>query len=157
MQSGVHREALQSRSRFDPARQLPVGLAVMSAVIVTIGSVGPWIHWERHSPTAPAAWTEYGFTSSGIFSLIFAVAATVTLILTFRNEDSAFLAWVAFALLVLCAATGLFEWLTIADMPESPSPTRTEMRPGWGMITVGLAGLVGAGASFIAARTLDDV
>lgn len=86
---------------------------------------------------------------------MFAVGAFVTLVLAALDRDNTGLAWIAFGLLTLCAITGLFEWVTVVNIPESANPTWIGGQAGWGMITVGVAGLVGAAFSFLAARALN--
>lgn len=128
-------------------RRLWIGLTFVCALLVAIGSLGPWVVWERPSRVATLTWTESGYTSSGLFTLVFAIGAIVMLMLAVYGWDLSALAWGTFGLMTLAAITGLFEWLLIADMRE--------MQPGWGMLLVGQAGLVGAISAWLAARALN--
>jgi hypothetical protein len=125
----------------------------VSAAAVAIGSLGPWETWSSPTAAAPEGLKRYGVSSSGLFTLLFAVLACAALLAAVRGWDLASFAWVAVALFGLCAITGLFEWLLIADRPASSSD---ESQAGWGMITVGLAGLCGMASAYHLARAIDD-
>ena len=136
-------------------RLMDVGAIIgvyLSAIAVVVGSLGPWVSWERQSRTAPESWTEFGYQSSGVFTIMFAVLAAIMFTVALRGWDQSGLAWAAFALLVLCAITGLYEWLTIADRPEPSDTLWVE----WGMIVTGVAGLAGAGCAFVVARAISQ-
>lgn len=130
-----------------------VALTLACAGAVAIGSLGPWVSWERHSRTAPQSWTEAGITSSGVFTLVFAVIAIIGLAAALFGHDQGFAAWGAIVMLALSALTGFYEWLLIADRIEGPNE---EWHVGWGMIMVAWAGLVGTVAAIFAARTINE-
>lgn len=155
MNTNICRTTAPPPNRLDPVQRLWIGLAIVSAVAVAIGSVGPCVHCKDYSEEVPRPWTDCGLISSGVFSLMFAVGAFVTLVLAALGRDSTGLVWIAFGLLTLCAITGLFEWITVVNIPASANPTWIVGQAGWGMITVGVAGLVGAASSFLAARALN--
>lgn len=134
-------------------QRLWIVLTIGFSLVVMVGSLGPWLTWERPSAAAPEGLARSGIATSGVFTLVFATLAIALLVAALHGWDLGGFAWGTFGLLVLAAITGLFEWLLIADRPASANdPTQA----GWGMIAAGLAGLAGAIVAFLAARALND-
>lgn len=133
-------------------------VAVVCAGLVVVGSVGPWMYYERVSVVAPHAWTLYGVRTDGAFTLLFAIIAIIALIVAVFTTDSEGFAWGAVVTLALCALTGLLGWLVFAppevrvDIGQEGNIQRVE----WGMKLTGLAGLAGAICAFIVARSISD-
>lgn len=65
MNTNIYRTTAPPPNRLDPVQRLSIGLAIVSAVAVAIGSVGPCVHWEDYSEEVPRTWTDYGLISSG--------------------------------------------------------------------------------------------
>jgi hypothetical protein len=134
-----------------------VALAVACIAGVIAGSLGPWAVFERISETAPDTWAIPGYRSDGLFGLVFAVAALVALGAALFREGNASWAWTAFGAMALCALIGLADWFMFAppDRTIAPGETGTVERLGWGVKVVGVAGPVGALATFLIARRLN--
>ncbi len=118
------------------------------------GALGPWAEFELVSRTAPDAWTIPGYQSDGLFSLLFAAVALGVALFREGNEPWA---WAAFGLMALCALIGLADWFMFAPTERTipPGDTGTIERLGWGVRVLGVAGPVGALATFLVARRLN--
>lgn len=132
-------------------------LGLVCAVLVVVGSFGPWMYHERVTQSSSESWILYGGRNDGVFSGLFAAVAIVALLITVLSPDTGFAAWVACGALVLCAVTGLFDWLFYGPRERSLEPGQIGeiVRIDWGLKLVGIAGAVGAVTTFFAARALN--
>lgn len=156
-----YRSAQHDESRPPAPRPwLLAALAVVCAALVVVGSLGPWTYEEIVSDTETASSTSItpGFQTDGAFSLLFAVAATVTLSIAMLKEEAGHVAWIAFAAMASCAMIGLFGWFIFGPQEQTlePGEAGAIVRIEWGVKLVGLAGAAGATTHFIIARRLNQ-
>lgn len=131
-------------------------LASIPAIIA--GSIGPWFYREHADGRAGPEETGIvmGWQTDGVFSLVFAVVAAVTIVIAMVWPDREGLAWIGFIALALCAVVGLFDWVIFDPMELNlDSGQRPEvLRVEWGLKLVTFVGLIGAVCSFLLARQL---
>ena len=148
------------REEARPAPRRPrllAALALMCAVLVIVGSFGPWMHFERVSETVPDRSTLHGTSTDGVFAMLFAGVAIVALLIALFKLGSEVAAWFAFGGLLLSAVIGLFDWLTfdLSEQSLEPGERGRIVRVEWGVKLVGLAGTTGAIVTFFIARQLN--
>lgn len=128
------------------------------AIAVIIGSVGPWVYYERVSTTNPAEWTMYGLRSDGVFSLLLGIVAVVALVASLRSQEPGIPAWIACGALVLCTIIGAFDWIIFGpeELTYAPASRADLITAAWGLKLVGIAAPAGAICAFILTRSVDD-
>jgi hypothetical protein len=118
---------------------LLIAAAAASTVAVIAGALGPWFRYERISDAASRTWTTPGYQSSGLFIIVFATAALVTLAIALLRDRAEPLAWVAFSAMVLCNVIVITVW---TDPPQQTIPSGgvgTTGRLAWGPMVAGVA------------------
>lgn len=120
-------------------------LAVICAALVIAGGFGPWFHFETPQPH-----TLYGAQTDGLVAIIAAVVAAITLVVALVRTRASVAAWTSLVAFVICALTGLVNWLALA-----PASSGTGVETRWGVAVVTLAGLAGTICAFIIACRLN--
>lgn len=145
-------DAIADRGPERPWQLIAPAAACIVAVIV--GAFGPWFEYERISESNPGTWTTPGWQSSGLFIIVFATAALITLGAAVLRERREPLAWVAFAGMALCTVIVVSVW---TDPPRQTIPSGgagTIGRLGWGPMVVIVAAPLGALLLFLVAHRL---
>lgn len=133
-------------------------LALVCAMLVVAGSLGPWMSYERVSETVPEAWTLYGLRiTEGAVVMMLAVVAIVALLVVFFRPSADVAAWCACGALVVCAVTGLVDWFLLAPTQQNLDPGELGriVRVEWGLKLVALAGAAGSLITFFVARGMN--
>lgn len=129
------------------------------AVAVVVRSLGPWLYRDRSSRTLGTSETDLmsRWDTDGLFALIFAAVAVVAIAVANIWPDSGWVAWVGFAGLGICALIGLYDWNMFGNLAESHEAAHplNEADVAWGVITVAIAGPIGAVRAFLVARQLN--
>ena len=127
--------------------------ALASIPAIIAGSLGPWLYRETSVETDLLM----GWQTDGLFTLIFAVVAAITIVVALVWQGHEALAWIGFGALALCAFIGLYDWNMYADMAEQHKAmwrlNEAEVR--WGIDTLAISSPIGAVSAFFLARALN--
>ena len=127
--------------RIDPADLLLPGLALISAVFLTVSAFGPWA-------TEIGVSSVSGMDDNGVLILPLAVVAGIgALAYIFRPETRIWLAGIMLAAFGLAAFVAAIDWTTIADDGYAPLANASV---GWGVQLAAVSAAAGGLISFIA-------
>ena len=151
----LYRRAPANAEDVPPRRPwLLAGGALLCALLVAVGSFGPWRRTERRSETE----TLFGVQTDGLLALVAAAVATVALLVVLARPGPGIARWVALSALGLCALIGAADWFVQATEELGYEGTnRGSFETGWGLVLVTAAGAAGTVCAFFLVRRLDDL
>lgn len=117
-------------------------IGMVAAVMVIVGSVGPWATVTSGFGSVSAN----GTSGDGIFTLVLAIAALFWLIRYLTNEDSSTgnLIWIA-VLFGISFGIALYTSNNLSELIDSEAGNAyVRMSEGWGLTIVQIASFVGA-------------
>ena len=107
---------------------------LVCGILVVVGSLGPWATFLFVSAN--------GTDGDGVLTLIFGVVVLVVAVLRLmRPAERQWLPWLAFVLLALSAAIGIYNW---ADISSTGDGELLGVNVGWGLVVTTLAAIAGA-------------
>jgi hypothetical protein len=131
-------------------------LTLTCIALAIAGSLGPWLYVERGPEWAIEVERLPGTANDGVFSLFFALIATVALVIALVRPRLWVLAVVAFVAMAFCSLVGLFDWVIFdpMDLAYLPGQSASLIRVEWGLKLLTFAAPAGAVCAFLFARAL---
>jgi hypothetical protein len=131
-------------------------LTLACIALVVAGSFGPWLYIERGPEWAIEVERMRGTNTDGVFSLFFALVATVLLLVALIRPSLWPFAVAAFVALLFCTLVGLFDWVIFdpMDLADEPGKQASLIRVEWGLKLLTVAAPAAAVFALLFARTL---
>lgn len=135
---------------------LLAGLTLACIALIAAGSFGPWLYIERGPEWAIEVEGMRGTNTDGVFSLFFALVATVLLLVALIRPDLWIFAVAAFVALLFCSLVGLFDWVIFdpMDLADEPGKQASLIRVEWGLKLLTVAAPAAAVFALLFARAL---
>ena len=139
-----------------PRPWLLVFVTLISIALVIAGSLGAWLYTEQGPSRALDVRTISGIHTDGIFSLFFALVASVAVLGALLRPTLWLLAWGAFVAMTMCTLVGLFDWVIFDPMDLAYQSTQRAdvIRVEWALKLLTFAAPIGALCTLLFARHL---
>lgn len=153
-------KSLVRADRYTQRPPVPLLVAAVTAVLVAVGSTGPWarVLGETYVNDEIEVFSVRGTVGDGMATLALGILAGVLILWRLvRTHSSGFVLGAAIVVLVVVVVVGMLNWLDVSHMPGVSEPGRyfrTGARAAWGLIVVTLA--ASAGVSALAYQLWND-
>jgi hypothetical protein len=133
---------------------VPAGAALVCAVLVVLGSLGPWL---RGRDVGAAPETLPGYRTDGVLALVAGIVAVGALLWMLVRRESGAAAWVAAGALGLGALVGGASWVVLDTGAAGYEALNTgaSVEVAVGLATVTLPAVVGFGCAVLVVRRLE--